>query len=183
LQPYLYAAGNPLRYSDPSGEIIPFLVAAGLGGLISGGIDLGAQLLAMHLQNLSQALRCVNWGEVGIAFAGGAVAGLTGFTIFGATTALLGSGFFANLAAGTISGVVAGQYARLTGLVLSGQMSQIGKVLFQPQDLLLDSVLSGAFAGLGHGQVRSPGSGGDLSMPANVQKSIKFCINFSKSLD
>jgi RHS repeat-associated protein len=183
LQPYLYAAGNPLRYTDPSGEIIPFLVAAGLGGLISGGIDLGAQLLAMHPQSLSQALRCVNWGEVGIAFVGGAVAGLTGFTIFGATTALLGSGFFANLAAGTISGVVAGQYARLTGLVLSGQMSQIGKVLFQPQDLLLDSVLSGAFAGLGHGQVRSPGSGGDLSMPANVQKSIKFCINFSKSLD
>jgi hypothetical protein len=151
LQPYLYAAGNPLRYTDPSGKIIPFLAAAGLGALIGGGIDLGTQLLAMHPQSLSQALRCVNWGEVGIAFAGGAVAGLTGFTIFGATTALLGSGFFANVAAGTISDAVAGQYARLTGLVLSGQMSQIGKVLFQPQDMLLDSVLGGAFAGVGYG--------------------------------
>jgi hypothetical protein len=104
MQPYLYAAGNPLRYTDPSGEIIPFLIAAGLGGLIAGGLDLGTQLLAMHPQSLSQALRCVNWGQVGIAFVGGAVAGLTGFTIFGAATALLGTGFFANLAAGFLSG-------------------------------------------------------------------------------
>jgi hypothetical protein len=62
----------------------------------------------------------VDWGQVGIAFAGGAVAGLTRFTIFGATTALLGSGFFANVAAGFLSGGIAGQYARLTGLALSG---------------------------------------------------------------
>jgi RHS repeat-associated protein len=31
LQPYLYAAGNPLRYTDPSGKIIPLLAIAGIG--------------------------------------------------------------------------------------------------------------------------------------------------------
>jgi hypothetical protein len=96
----------------------------------------------------------------------GAVAGLTGFTIFGATTALLGTGFFANVAAGFLSGGVAGQYARLTGLALSGQMSQVGNVLFRPQDLLLDSVLGGAFAGLGYGLGRLATGGstsGDLA--------------------
>jgi hypothetical protein len=57
MQPYLYAAGNPLRYTDPSGEIIPFLVAAGLGGLIGGRLDLGTQLLAMLPQSLSLLAR------------------------------------------------------------------------------------------------------------------------------
>jgi Double-stranded DNA deaminase toxin A len=76
--------------------------------------------------------------------------------IFGATTALLGSSFFANVAAGFLSGGVAGQYARLTGLALSGQMSQVGKVLFQPQDMILDAVLGGAIAGVSYGVARIP---------------------------
>jgi hypothetical protein len=65
-----------------------------------------------------------------------------------------------------LSGGIAGQYARLTGLALSGQMSQVGKVLFRPQDLLLDSVLGGAFAGIGYGLGRLATGGstsGDLA--------------------
>jgi hypothetical protein len=78
-----------------------------------------------------------------------AVGGLTGFTIFGATTALLGTSFFTNVAAGAISGAVAGQYGRLTGLVLSGNTDQIGSTMFRPRDLLVDSIL-GAFGGAIH---------------------------------
>jgi hypothetical protein len=38
-------------------------------------------------------------------------------------------------------------YGRLTGLVLSGQISQIRSALFRPQDLVLDAALGGAIAG------------------------------------
>ena len=38
LQPYLYAAGNPLRYTDPSGKFIflALLAVAAVGGLVGG---------------------------------------------------------------------------------------------------------------------------------------------------
>jgi hypothetical protein len=166
----LYAAGNPLRYSDPSGEIIPFLVAAVLGGTISGGLDLGTQLLAMHRQSLSQALRCVNWGEVGIAMAGGAVAGLVGLVAFEGTLAAWSffavPGLSANIVSGAIAGTVAGQYARLTGLVLSGKTDQIGNVMFRPQDMLLDAVLGGTIAGVLYGEARISG---DLRSQSTAQ--------------
>jgi RHS repeat-associated protein len=151
LNAYAYATNNPVLMSDPSGKIAPLLIAAGLGGLIGAGIDVGVQLYNMQPSSLGQALRCLNWGEVGVSFGAGAIAGLTGFTVFGGMTALMGTGFFANVAAGAISGVVAGQYGRLTGLVLSGQIGQAGSTLFRPQDMLLDAVLGGAIAGIGYG--------------------------------
>jgi hypothetical protein len=87
--------------------------------------------------------------------AGGAVAGLAGLVAFEgamATWSLFAvPGLSANIASGAIAGTVAGQYARLTGLVLSGKTDQIGKVLFQPQDMLLDAVLGGGIAGGAYG--------------------------------
>jgi hypothetical protein len=50
-----------------------------------------------------------------------------------------------------LSGVLAGQYSRLTELVLTGQISQAGSVLFRPQDILLDMVLGGAGGALAYG--------------------------------
>lgn len=164
----VYASGGPdgqtLYAADPVEEITyeyrfsatarfatPFLVAAGLGGLIGAGVDIGAQLYNMQPTSLGQALRCLNWGEVGVSFGAGAVAGLTGFTVFGGMTALMGTGFFANVAAGAISGVVAGQYGRLTGLVLSGQVSQAGSTLFRPQDMVLDAALGGVGSAVSYG--------------------------------
>ncbi len=151
LNPYAYVTNNPVLMSDPSGQIAPFLMAAIVGGSLSAGIDIGVQLYNMQPTSLGQALRCLNWGEVGVSFAAGAVAGLTGFTVFGGMTALMGTGFLANVAAGAISSVVAGQYGRLTGLVLSGQVSQARSSLFRPQDMVLDAVLGGAGAGIGYG--------------------------------
>jgi hypothetical protein len=82
------------------------------------------------------------------------------------------------VAAGFLSGGVAGQYARLTGLALSGQMSQVGKVLFRPQDLLLDSVLGGAFAGIGYGLGRIIGQGsGEVSTDAFLEEVARRAEN------
>ena len=144
--------------SDPSGKIAPLLIAAGLGGLIGAGIDIGVQLYNMQPTSLGQSLRCLNWGEVGVSFGAGMIAGLTGFTVFGGMTGLMGTGFFANVAAGAISGVVAGQYGRLTGLVLSGQMSQASGTLLRPQDMLLDAAIGGVIGGIGYGIGRSGGT-------------------------
>jgi len=151
LNAYAYVTNNPILLTDPSGQIAPFLVAAGLGGLIGAGVNVGVQLYNMQPTSLGQALRCLNWGEVGVSFGAGTIAGLAGFTVFGGMTALMGTGFFANVAAGAISGVVAGQYGRLAGLVLSGQTDQIRGALFRPQDIVLDAALGGAVAGAAYG--------------------------------
>jgi len=137
--------------SDPSGMIAPILATALVGGSLSAAIDIGVQLYNMQPASLGQAVRCLNWRQVGISFGAGAIAGLTGFTVFGGMTALMGTGFLANVAAGAISGVVAGQYGRLTGLVLSGQISQARGSLFRPQDIVLDLVLGGIGGAISYG--------------------------------
>lgn len=63
----------------------------------------------------------------------------------------MGTGFFGNVAAGAISGIVAGQYGRLTGLVLFGQIGQAGTVLFRPQDIVMDAAFGGLIAGATYG--------------------------------
>ncbi len=88
-------------------------------------------MLALGPGDFGAKLRCVDWGQVGISFAAGAVAGLVGFTVFGGVTALMGTGFLANVAAGALSGVVAGQHGNLTYLTLSGQIDQSRGSLFR----------------------------------------------------
>ncbi|MBD2438866.1 RHS repeat protein [Nostoc sp. FACHB-110] len=69
---YAYALNNPISYTDPTGEV-PWIVAPVLGGVISGGINLGSQLI-QNGGNWSQ----VNWGSVGTDFAVGAALGSLG---------------------------------------------------------------------------------------------------------
>jgi RHS repeat-associated protein len=66
--PYAYANGNALRYTDPTGEFVPLAIAAGI--LIGAGTDLGLQLLTN-----GGNLGCVNWFQVGFSGALGAFGG------------------------------------------------------------------------------------------------------------
>lgn len=152
LNSYAYVTNDPATLTDPSGENpLAFLAAAGIGGLVSAGIDVGVQLFAMRPSSLSQALRCLNWGQVGISFGAGAIAGLTGFGVFGRVTALFGTGLMANVASGAVAGILAGQYARLTALTLAGQTDQIRSTLFRPQDIALDAALGAIGSAVSYG--------------------------------
>lgn len=59
-----------------------------------------------------------------------------------------GSCFLANVAAGALSGVVAGQYGNLTYLALSGQIDQSRGSLFRWQDVVRDAALGGIISGV-----------------------------------
>ncbi len=151
LNPYVYALNNPALYTDPSGEfVLPFIAAAAIGGAISAGANVVGQMLTMGPGDFGQKLRCLDWGQVGLSFAAGAVAGFAGFTVFGGAIALFGTGFLANVAAGAISGIVAGQYGILTYLTLSGHTDQLRGSLFRWQDVVRDAALGGIFGGIGY---------------------------------
>jgi len=80
-------------------------------------------------------------------------------------TAIFGEGLLATIGAGAFSGALSGQYGRLMGLALTGQMSQAGSVMFQWQDLFLDAALGGALSGAIYGVGKALSSS---SLPADT---------------
>jgi RHS repeat-associated protein len=146
--PYPYAINNPLSYTDPSGEILPFLAAGIAGGIIGGGMSMIEQCISSN--DIQACMKCLDWGEVGAATAAGTVAGFFGFGV-GLIGGVLGVGIIPTIATGLLTGMITGQVYRATEVAISGNWDQAGSVLFQPNDILLDGVLGMASCAVGWG--------------------------------
>jgi RHS repeat-associated protein len=72
VNPYLYALGNPVRYTDPTGEFVPLAV---LGGMALGALGELAIQAGNNLWNGRDVLDCIEWGEVALAGGMGALGG------------------------------------------------------------------------------------------------------------
>ena len=149
--PYVYGLDNPVLYRDPSGKCVftPFDFAFCMGALIGGSVDLFTQL-----HHNGGDLNCINWGEVAISAGTGGVAGLVGLVSFEVLLPAAGATLADYIIAGTLSGALTGQYARLTTYALSGQYERIGNIgtdMFNPKDMFIDAVLGGVFSAAGYG--------------------------------
>jgi RHS repeat-associated protein len=93
---YAYTENNPINKADPDGKCPNCLIGAGVGALIGGSFELGAQLIAGEN---------VNWRRVTGAAVGGAITG----AVAGLT---LGSSLVVSAAAGGAANVIAGAAER-----------------------------------------------------------------------
>jgi hypothetical protein len=74
--PYAYALGNPLRYTDPSGEWAQVVAGAVLGAGLGAGLDAAMQAWGVHRAggNVFDA-RCYDWGSIAFSGVSGALGG------------------------------------------------------------------------------------------------------------
>jgi RHS repeat-associated protein len=143
---YPYGINNPLSYTDPSGEILPIIMAGVAGGIIGGGISIATQCLGSS--DMSSCMKCMDWGKVGTAVAAGAVAGFVGFGV-GLAFAAIGTGLLPTMIGGFYAGLFSGQAYRATELALTGRLDQAGSVIFQPKDLYQDGMFGAAGSAVG----------------------------------
>ena len=116
-QPYVYAGNNPVNLTDPTGEIAPIIVAAGLGGAI-GAVGGGVGYVLAHPGGRPENyLRSGGfWQSVGTGAASGAVAGAVGWWM---PTLLPASGFWGSVGAGALSGALSSGAGQVTTNLLN----------------------------------------------------------------
>ena len=109
---YAYCGNNPVVREDIGGNFW-IAIGAAIGGLISGGLELGSQLLS------GKSLTEVNWSKVGVAALSGAVSGAVASTGIG----LIGQiGINAGIGAATYvaDSYVSGEEITVEGIILNG---------------------------------------------------------------
>ena len=138
---FAYCGNNPVVRKDASGNFW-IAIGAAIGGLISGGLELGSQLSS------GKSLDEVNWAKVGVATVSGAVSGAiasTGVGLFGqiAVNAGIGAvsyaadsyvsgeditadGLILNALAGGISGAIGGKGVNSKALSQTWRSAQKG---------------------------------------------------------
>jgi len=160
-----------VNWVDPSGEIIPLLLALGIGALV-GGVGGGIHYALTHPgTDLGDLLSsgCF-WREVGIGAAAGAVSGLlTGFL---GGIGILGTGFWGTVGLGAIGGGVSGLVTEGLGQLLAfGRIVDPGALLWATGG---GAVGGAVFAGIGYGlgqAFRSPTGVRAAPHPGSVRAS------------
>jgi RHS repeat-associated protein len=149
---YPYAANNPLIFTDPSGEIIPILLAAVgatvAGGIISGGLNLLSQCIGYS--NFEECTKCADWTAVGAAAGAGALAGLFGFGV-GLIAIPTGMGMGMAMFGGFLVGMASGQVFKIAELSLLGRQDQIPNELGHIDDMLVDGFIGSLGSAVGYG--------------------------------
>jgi len=151
LNRYAYALGNPVLYTDPSGNCVEgvtaLICAGGAGAAIGIGINIYTQL-----QQHEGRWNCLDPKEIFIAGAVGAVAGVVFVATFGAILPTVGATLPGFMLAGGLAGVLTGLGARMTDTVLRGDLSdQAAYNIANPQAILTDFA-GGAIGGaVGYG--------------------------------
>jgi RHS repeat-associated protein len=143
---YAYVGLNPVGAKDPNGEFWHIVAGAAIGALIGGGVEAARQYIATG--------KVEDWGRVGAAAAGGAVAGAL-------TAAVPAAGFAAVMGMGAASGVAGGATTRL---VESG-----GKSAGTLSDVVGDAVVGAATAGLVKGGAAVLGKAAKAVAPKAVR--------------
>ena len=138
LHPYLYAVNNPLRYTDPSGEVLPFLAIVGLVALASGGaaalFEYGSQI-HHNMKNCGMGfwdganLRNHDASRLGMAFLEGFVMGGLGAL----TGGLIQWAGLSGLAAFAVGGIIDIQVGMIWDMAVRG---------YTPSEAFVNNVIS-----------------------------------------
>jgi RHS repeat-associated protein len=119
--PYSYAMNNPLRYTDPTGEIVPLVVALSIiGGGTSFTVNAGFQYYMKG---------CVNWKEAGIAGGVGALAGFLAPVAAPSWVGAVGLGGLSNIAQYALTQAYYGSPPTRQGIQTSALTGALGGAL------------------------------------------------------
>lgn len=131
---YSYVLNNPLKYTDPSGEIVHVIVGAAVGGLI----NLGVKAYQGKINSIGDGL-----AAFGIGAAVGAVGAATGGAAFLAAGGAAGG--VGGFAAGFVGGAVGSAFA--TPIQSIGNSLYFGDPMLTPQQYGQSVLFGGLFGG------------------------------------
>jgi RHS repeat-associated protein len=118
ISPYVYCGDNPVIYTDPTGKV--FGIDNVIGGLASGAIEVGTQIISKYVQGKSEYN--IEWSKVGVAVA-------EGFVTSGASTGVrVATKVASALANSYIDNKGKGAKSVATGMVKNIAINGIAKV-------------------------------------------------------
>jgi hypothetical protein len=143
MNPYQYAYNNPLRYVDPSGEIVSVigaLIIGTAGSALIGGLFGGGGSIISQLIDNGGNWNCNDWGELGKVALVGAIGGAAGFL------AATGGGLAVTLGLTILADVAIGELTYLVDQKLHGEAYE-----FSWKRIATNAVISVVTLGAGYG--------------------------------